>query len=106
MHHDWLLLFEDGRTRGIPDESGGGVRKTNVAAVEGRERSCHMRTDLRLRATLTVRAGERAPRHTGQALTPVIVSMSSIDSTPGRPVVASPTSFGSPLPQVRLAWEQ
>ena len=32
--------------------------------------------------------------------TPVIVSMSSMDSTPGSPMVASPTSFGGPLPQV------
>ena len=33
--------------------------------------------------------------------TPVDASMSSIDSTPGEPDVASPTSFGSPSPHVR-----
>ena len=34
-----------------------------------------------------------------------MVSMSSIDSTPAVPAVASPTSLGRPLPQVRLAFE-
>ena len=38
--------------------------------------------------------------------TPVTVSMSSIDSTPALPVVASPTSFGSPLPHVRFSLSQ
>jgi len=49
-------------------------------------------------------SGERPekPQNSEEMLpaTPVIASMSSIDSTPGLPVVASPTRRGPPLPHV------
>ena len=63
-----------------------------------------------IKGSLAGLSGERPayPQNSASTLpaTPVTVSMSSIDSTPALPAVASPTSFGSPLPHVRFSLSQ